>query len=240
VAKKKNKPAADGVVEVPMPIKGLDTRTALEYQPAGTSPDLQNVRGSRPDDGREGMCQRSGIQKYCPVQLDGESTPVQEIHKIIIDASQGQPFGIGSSYVAVGNNIYVLDTDGNVALVFPAPNGMTPGPGVFDQRGNLMQQNTSSTAFRNQKHNTAPKVQPPAIFSPPPWHAKRKFNPKPVMRIQGHLMLQQGGVNPQGRAEEGEEPGVEAIRNLDQFPAEGAGPPGQEWEGNGDLPGGGT
>lgn len=245
----KKNPPPDGVIEVPLPLQGLDEQTALEYQPKGTSADLENVRASSPESGKVGLCQRSGIQKYCPDQLDGETIPVQEIHKVVVEDAQAQPWGIGMSYLPIGTDIYLLDTDGNVAAVFPAPNGMTAGPGIFDQHGNLMQQNTSTTAFRPQRHATRPQPDPMnfrrvgPFFSTARRARRQLFNPQPIPNPRLDGRQQVGGVNPNGQAAQrqenvGEDDGFQHIRDLDVFPPDP--PPPQEWEGNADLPGGGS
>ena len=125
-------------------------------------------------------------------------------------------------------------TDGKIVLTYPSVSGMTPGPGIFDQRGRLTTQNTSSTAFRTRR-------EPARVI--PPWSTWRNFPPpvhfdRPQWRLDGRqrVELQGGGIRVDGRAEQnlGEEEGVEEIRNRDRFPD-------APWPADpGALPGGGS
>ena len=228
--------------ELPFPAGGLDEESALEHQRPGTTPDCLNVRATRPQDGRVGGCQRSGIQRYCPDQISGEN-PVQEIHKVVVESAQTTPFGPGLSYVYDGTSIVILDKDGNIAAAFPPPSGGTPGPGIFDQRGNLIQQNTTSSTFRTDMRRTQPVVSPQPFFSSINFQRQFPFfNPEPRIPPGGQGLLQ-GGAEAAGQAEQQQDgdDGLQHIRDLDQFPPGVFGPaagPAAAWPDGGALPGG--
>lgn len=232
----KRQPISDGrtPTELPFPAGGLDEESALEHQRPGTTPDCLNVRATRPLDGRVGGCQRSGIQKYCPDQISGEN-PIQEIHKVVVESAQTTPFGPGISYVFDGTDIVILDVDGNVAASFPPPSGGTPGPGIFDQRGNLIQQNSTSSTFRTRRHRTQPVVkqnQGRQAFGGFPF-----FDPQPKIPPGGQGLIE-GGAKPEGQAEQQQDgdDGLQHIRDLDQFPPGVFGPDAPP--AGADLPGG--
>jgi hypothetical protein len=71
----------DAFLDLPFPLRGLNTNTSFDAQPPGTSRSMLNCRGYEPTGGMERGGQRSGLTRYCAGQING-SLPIQDINHI--------------------------------------------------------------------------------------------------------------------------------------------------------------
>ncbi len=77
------KQRADNIMQMPFPLKGLVTNTALSQQPPGSTVSCLNVRGYNPRGGRDEGGQRSGLSQYMPQTVAGLTSNVQDINHLV-------------------------------------------------------------------------------------------------------------------------------------------------------------
>ena len=132
----------ESYVEIPFPVGGLDESGAYHKQSPPTTPDCLNVRAFEPAKGRNRGGQRSGLERFCPVVLNG-TNPIQDLNAVT-SAGSG-PLGSGRIYIHSTDPCHIIDNQGN--LVFRhGQAGPSNGQACFDTEDNLYQTSVGETS----------------------------------------------------------------------------------------------